>query len=253
MRLVGVYDPAYKGKRFFNRYEDLVSKVDAVDAVVPADSLPAVAKLAVEEGKHVFIEKPVATNHLEALELKKFCDARPEAHVMVGFIERFNPVFRRLHFELKLSRPETIFCQRSGTPTLVAKKAGVLVDLAIHDIDLLQWILGKPTKVNVNSITDFYFGQLELFFDGTKAFIISDCLGPKVRRWAVRQNDGVIHADFYGNRWRLFVNNFEVPVPWHEPLRQELHYFISCILRGVRPSPSVEDGVNALELLAKVS
>jgi len=249
MRVVGIYDPAYRGRRFARTPEDLIEKCDSVHVVVPAESLVPMAKRVLEHDRHLFIEKPIATRVEDARELRGLARKHPESRVMVGFIERFNPVFRRLHMELGMRPPDTIFCQRSGTPTLVARRAGVLVDLAIHDADLLLWTLGRPRRVVVNSNTDFYFGQLELLFRRTKAFVISDCLGPKVRRWVIRSRDKVIHADFRGKRWRLFLNDVEVPLRWREPLKGEIDYFISCIEDGAQPSPGLDDGVNALSVV----
>ncbi len=248
-KLMGVYDPAYRGRRFARTPEELIRKCDSVHIVVPAEDLTSMATHVLEYDKHLFIEKPMATDVEDAQGLRNLGRKHPQSCAMVGFIERFNPVFRRLHMELKMRPPDTIFCQRSGTPTLVARRAGVLVDLAIHDADLLRWILGRPTKVLVNSNTDFYFGQLELLFSKTKAFVISDCLGPKVRRWVIRSRDKVIHADFHGKRWRLFLNDVEVPLRWREPLKAEIDYFISRIEDGVQPSPGLEEGLEALRIV----
>jgi len=251
--LMGIYDPARRGKMFYSSPDDLIRESDAIHVVVPADHLADMAKRVLEEDKHIFIEKPMATSVEQGEELRNLARKHPGCCAMVGFIERFNPVFRRLYLELKLRPPDTIFCQRSGAPTLVARKAGVLVDLAIHDTDLLLWILGRPRKALVRSDVDFYFGQLEMEFPGTRAFLISDCLGPKVRRWVIRNGDRVIHASFRGRRWRLFLNEVEIPLRWREPLRQEIHYFISCVQGGIAPSPGIEDGLNALGIVTMAS
>ncbi|MBS7650152.1 MAG: Gfo/Idh/MocA family oxidoreductase [Candidatus Bathyarchaeia archaeon] len=250
VEIVGVYDPAYKGEIFWDSLESLLKNVDALDVVVPAHSLADVAIKALEYSKHVLIEKPMATDALEARRLLKVVRGSKGRVVMVGFIERFNPIFLRLHSIIdSLQGPGRIFCQRSGAPTLVAKKTGVLKDLAIHDLDLLRWYLGEPRRVVVKSKEDFYFSQVEVSFDDVHAIVISDCLGPKIRRWILTYPDDSLFAYFENDRWRLYMNQREVKINWVMPLESELRYFANCIREGLEPSPSVEDGLRALEII----
>jgi UDP-N-acetylglucosamine 3-dehydrogenase len=252
-KLIGVYDPAYRGEQFSKSLEELCAKVDALDVVVPAHALAAVTRMAIESGKDVFVEKPVAVNLNEARELANFSNRNDGSLVMVGFIERFNPVFRKLKFITELlRRPTSIFCQRSGTPTLVAHQTGVLKDLAIHDIDLLRWLLGDPIAVGVHSRKQFHFGELELSFNETSALLISDCLGPKIRRWVVNYDDKTVYAQFQGERWRMYTNGTEIPVTWRMPLQEELNYFVDCIRNRKKPSPSIPDAVRALQIIEEV-
>jgi predicted dehydrogenase len=248
--LAGIYDPKFSGKQFSSSLSDLIKRVDALDIVVPAEHLASTAKKAIKAGKHVFIEKPMATSLAEAEDLRR-CYASSRVVAMVGFIERFNPVFRVLRSLFRVERPKTVFCQRSGTPTLVAKRTGVLKDLAIHDIDLLQWLLGPPKFISVIANDSFHFSQVELDFDGTKALIIADCLGPKIRRWVVELSGKVIHAHFQKTNWSLFVDNVKIPIITWEPLKRELDYFVACVLNGLTPSPTVDDGVKAIEIIEK--
>lgn len=250
--IVGVYDPAYKGELFLNSLRELIQRADALDVVVPAQSLAKVGTQAIKAGRHVFLEKPVATNIDEAKRLASLARKNPKCLSMVGFIERFNPVFRKLNSLFKENgNPKTVFCQRSGAPTLVARQTGVLKDLAIHDIDLLRWMLGEPRSVSVRSSRSFHFGELKLSFKKTQALVISDCLGPKIRRWIATCDDETLFAHFEGNQWRLYRNESEIPVTWTPPLEQELRYFVDCLAKGKCPSPSIDDAVRALEIIEK--
>lgn len=256
VEVVGVYDPACKGNSFFNSLDELIQSTEALDIVVPAQSLAKVGIQAIEAGKHLFLEKPVATNVNEARHLARLAQSRPECLSMVGFIERFNPVFGRIKsiFE-KNGPPRTVFCQRSGAPTLVATQTGVLKDLAIHDIDLLRWMLGEPKSVSVRSSRGFHFGELELSFEETQALVISDCLGPKIRRWIATFDDLTLFAHFEEDQWKLWTNHgideqgVEIPVAWTPPLQAELTYFKDCLNEGRPPSPSISDAVRALEII----
>lgn len=252
VKIVGIYDPAYQGESFFRSLKELIQASEALDVVVPAQSLAEVGTQAIEAGRHVFLEKPVATNIDEAKRLARVARDNPRCMTMVGFIERFNPVFRKLNLIFKeTGKPRTIFCQRSGAPTLIARQTGVLKDLAIHDIDLLRWMLGDPKSVSVRSSRSFHFGELELSFEETEALVISDCLGPKIRRWIVTFDDETLFAYFEGNQWKLFQNGREIAVTWVPPLEQELRYFAECLVNGRPPSPSIDDATRVLEIIER--
>ncbi len=249
--LKGVYDPAYRGGWFFDSLDSLLEEVEAVDVVVPATSLTKIGIRAIGAGKHVFIEKPVAVNLGEALKLEEAARRNPSSKVMVGFIERFNPVFQRIREILRVEPPSMVFCQRSGIPASVTRQTGVILDLAIHDIDLLIWCLGMPKSARVQIEESFDWGKVELDFHRSKAMIVADCLGPKVRRWVVKMRGSTLHAHFQGDRWRLFEGGSEIPVEWRMPLDAELDHFLSSILNGAEPSPGIRDGIKALEVIER--
>jgi UDP-N-acetylglucosamine 3-dehydrogenase len=250
VEVVGIYDPAHKGRIFQESLNALLDISDAMDVVVPAQSLAEVAIKALESGRHVMVEKPMSTSVKEARRLMTSAESHKGQVAMVGFIERFNPVFLRLHSIIgELEGPGRIFCQRSGSPTLVARQTGVLKDLAIHDLDLLRWNLGEPDSVIVRSKEGFYLSQVEAKFGEIETIVISDCLGPKIRRWVLTYVNDNIFAYFESNRWRLYMNNKEVDVDWHMPLQRELMHFVECVREGRQPSPSIRDGTRMLEIL----
>lgn len=251
-KVVGIYDPAYEGRLAQKSLESLLEISDAVDIVVPANSLAEVAICALKSTKHVLVEKPMSTSLEEARELVRISDSHRDQVAMVGFIERFNPVFIKLHSIIGgLQGPGKIFCQRSGSQTLIAKKTGVLKDLAVHDLDLLRWYLGEPNHVTIRSKEAFYLSQVEATFGDVEAVVISDCLGPKIRRWVLTYAQDNIFAYFENNRWRLYMDNVEVPIDWYMPLQRELGYFVECIRERKAPSPSVHDGLRVLEIIEK--
>jgi predicted dehydrogenase len=248
--LSGVFDPKYKGPGFLSPFDELVQRSEALDVVVPPRFLVHVAERALRAGRHVFVEKPMAVNYKEGSRLRKYAESRK---VMVGFIERFNPVFNALRVILQAEKPAHVFCQRSGTPTLVATETGAMKDLAIHDLDLLCWMLGRPKAVTGSTYHDSKMAQLHLEFDSTEATIVADCLGPlKVRRWVVETRDGTITAVFEDQRWRLYRGNKELRVPWMLPLSVELGQFVRSIATDSIPSPSVDDGLRALRIVESI-
>lgn len=249
VRLVGIYDPKFKGGKFFASLEGLLGEVDAADVVVPPKHLARVARKALQAGKHVFIEKPMAVNAQEARMLKRVHDRHPMIS-QVGFIERFNPVFNALRVISREIKPTQIFCQRSGKPTLVARETGALKDLAIHDVDLLRWMFGEPESASAVSYHNGNMGQIRLTFPRMEATIIADCLGPlKIRRWVFESRRRTVTANFEGVRWRLFHGDQELDVPWIAPLSVELGQFARSVIEGTEPEPGIDDGLRVLQLI----
>ncbi len=250
VEFTGVFDPQYSGPGFRPSLNDLLRRSDAVDVVVPPRSLVSVAETALRVGCAVFVEKPMAVSFKQGERLRKF--ARTQK-VMVGFIERFNPVFSALRAIMRQQKPRHIFCQRSGTPTLVATETGAMKDLAIHDLDLLCWMLGMPDSAEGADYHSSKMAELHLTFNKTEATIMADCLGPlKVRRWVVETASDTITAVFQGQRWLLYRDSEELTVPWILPLSLELGEFTRSIIQDIDPSPTVEDGLRALWIIESV-
>jgi predicted dehydrogenase len=245
--LVGVFDPKYRGAGFERSLAGLIRKSEAVDVVVPPRHLVSTALKALKQGRHVFVEKPMAVNFKEGRRLLGFSKSQK---IMVGFLERFNPVFRALRRILQRAEPEHIFCQRSGTPTLVATETGAMKDLAIHDLDLLCWMLGPPTALSGAGYHKSKMGELHLRFNSAEATIVADCLGPvKIRRWVVETRRNTYTAIFQDQRWNLYLGNKLLNVPWALPLSVELNEFARSVLQDFQPSPNVDDGIRALRII----
>ena len=152
--LVGFYDPdeeraikvaSEQGVRRYHSVTELIDASDVVDIVTPTVSHFNLAKEALKKAKHLFIEKPIAANIKEGEELLKLAE---EANVMVqvGHVERFNPAFKEaLHF---INKPMCIEAHRLGEYNPRGTDVPVVLDLMIHDIDIVLSIL----KANVRKI-----------------------------------------------------------------------------------------------------
>jgi len=150
--LVGFYDPDKENsekisKKFdvksFDSYQSLVEEVDVVDIVVPTISHFELAAYAIKKGKHVFIEKPLSNSLDEAEELLKLVE-QYGVKAQVGHIERFNPAFIAAQkYNLK---PAFIECDRIATFNPRGTDVSVVLDLMIHDIDIVLSLVDSEVK-----------------------------------------------------------------------------------------------------------
>lgn len=124
-------------------YHELLGKVDAVSIVTPTQSHHQIAKVFLEHGVHVLLEKPITNTVAEADELIKIAD-KNKLVLQIGHLERFNSVVNAL--EKYLDRPRFIQCSRLAPFKLRSIDVNVVLDLMIHDIDLIQYLVGSPIK-----------------------------------------------------------------------------------------------------------
>ena len=129
------------GTLAFDDYHDLIAKVDAVSVAVPTCLHHEVAGAFLERGVATMVEKPMATSLDEAEALVVLARAR-RALLQVGHIERFNPALQAL--EGMALRPKYVSAERLSTYTVRSTDIGVVLDLMIHDIDLILSLNPSP-------------------------------------------------------------------------------------------------------------
>ena len=145
------------GTRAFDDYHDLIDHVDAVSIAVPTTLHWAVASAFLDHGIATLVEKPLASTLEEAEQLVALADRR-EAVLQVGHIERFNPALDALD-GMNL-RPMYISAERLSTYTFRSTDIGVVLDLMIHDIDLLLSCVSAPVR-SVEAVGVSIFGGHE--------------------------------------------------------------------------------------------
>jgi predicted dehydrogenase len=129
------------GSRAISDYRQLFGEVDAVSVVTPTPSHAEIAAGLLRSGAHVLVEKPIAETAEQAQQLIDL--ARQQRRVLqVGHLERFNPAI--LAAEPVLKSPRFIECQRLAPFRERGTEVNVVLDLMIHDIDLVQMIVGSP-------------------------------------------------------------------------------------------------------------
>ncbi|MEM7797313.1 MAG: Gfo/Idh/MocA family oxidoreductase, partial [Cyanobacteria bacterium P01_C01_bin.118] len=131
------------GVRFFEDYDELLKYVDAVCIAVPTRFHYKVGMACLKAGVHMLIEKPIAASITEAESLVNAA-AAANCILQVGHIERFNPAFQELHKVLKTEKLLALEARRMSPYSQRANDVSVVLDLMIHDIDLLLELAAAP-------------------------------------------------------------------------------------------------------------
>ncbi len=275
------------GCRAFGDYREMVAaaRVDAASVVVPTFLHHAVACDMFDLGVHVLLEKPIASDLKEAGEI--IDRARQKGlKLMVGHIERFNPAVQRLRELItgnRLGEIISINIKRVGGLPPQLKNANVVLDLALHDIDICNFLLGEfPQEVTGHksknlvdeqedsAVVLLKYGNASAFIEvnwvtpvkirtlditGAKAFARLDYIEQTVTLYEnthINQIDNV-YTDFdeFVAKFSL-TDEIKVGVNKAEPLRCELESFIGSILTDQEPEVSGEDGYRVLEIVLKI-
>ena len=207
--LVGFYDPdiangqrvAEEFKyRYFDQLDALMDAVDVVDIVTPTLSHYNCAIKAITKGKHIFIEKPI-TNTIEEAEHIRLLVSENNLRGQVGHVERFNPAFKAIKSEIK--NPMFIETHRLAEFNPRGTDVPVVLDLMIHDIDIILSVVKSPvlsvhaSGVSVISETpDIANARIE-FENGCVANLTASRISLKnMRKSRFFQKDAYISVDF---------------------------------------------------------
>lgn len=265
------------GVKRYSSLDALLDDVEALTVVVPTSSHFVVARQALERGKHVFIEKPITTTLEEADELLSIAN-KNGALVQIGHVERFNRAVRAaLPY---VSGARFIESERLATFNPRGSDVAVVLDLMIHDIDLVLTLVGDTAEtisaVGVPVLTPMLdiANARVTFTSGAVANITSSRISrERVRKIRIFQHSGYISLDlaagkgeFFRLRERIdplnppsgpvditnFVDRIALVAPEAEPLRLEFESFVAAV-RGEGPVlVTGEDGRRALSVALKI-
>jgi predicted dehydrogenase len=252
------------GVRAFTDYRQLLGMVDAVSIVVPTQLHHEVARAFLDHGVHVLLEKPITTTLAEADDLVALAAER-RVVLQVGHLERFNPVIMAL--DGVLNRPGFIESIRIAPFKPRGTDVNVVLDLMIHDIDIIQHLVGSPVK-QINSIGAPVFTEEEdianariLFENGCVANVTASRISFKSeRRMRIFQPDAYINVDFQNKKVAIFrkgegemvsgvpnVAMEEKVFEQSDALYAEIEAFLSSVATGRPAVVTGEDGRRALE------
>lgn len=252
------------GARAYTDYHDVLSQVDAISLVVPTSLHYKIAREFLEAGIHCLIEKPISETVEQASELIKI--ARQHQLVLqVGHIERFNSVM--IGLDQLVQTPQFIESTRLAAFTPRATDVSVILDLMIHDIDLILDLVASPIRhisasgISVLSDTiDIANARIE-FDNNCVANVTASRISQKQeRKLRVFQQDAYISADLQGKILALNkkgetnnaagfkdITHEEQHFEDTDALNLEVLDFINAIKTGERPKVNGEDGKRALE------
>jgi predicted dehydrogenase len=265
------------GARAFGSLEELLAGVDAVTIVVPTPGHYAVAKAALERGIHVLVEKPFTATLDEADELLAIAE-KSGAIVQIGHVERFNRAIRAaLPF---VDSPKFIESDRLAPFNPRGADVAVVLDLMIHDIDLLLTLVGaKVTSVKAVGVgvltpsVDIANARLEFATGAVANITASRVSRERMRKIRLFQKSGYISLDlatgsgeFYRMRrdvdlaelakgplaLEAFVERVPVEAPEGEPLRLEFQSFIAAVQGRAPVTVTGEDGRAALAVALQI-
>ena len=249
VRLVGVYDQdqdragsvAVKfGTQSFPSAAALLGEIDAVSIAVPTTLHRDFTLEALQAGAHVLVEKPIASTIAQAEEMAAAAKAG-DLVLMVGHSERFNPVvttFKRRIDQGELGEIVSISAKRVGPHNLRIRDVGVIVDLGVHDIDVISFLYGSRASrvfavsgVRLHPFEDY--ASISMYFPPDRGgFIDTNWLTPKkVRTLIAVGTKGVAEADYIDRTLTILRDEESVScrIPAGEPLRLELASFLETV------------------------
>src|SRR5215467_12459962 len=270
--LVGVADPDRKQAEFVARAlgcvavddadELLERDVDAITIAAPTHLHRDIALNCIAHGVHVLVEKPIASSVDEGREIISAA-RRAGVVLMVGHVERFNPAVQAIKEAIHGEDILSIAITRVGPFPPRMSNVGVVIDLAVHDIDLIRWFTDSDIievqpqlKSAIAEREDIALLQFRTA-SGVLAHINTNWLTPfKARNVTVATRDKYIMGDLltrqvtecFGFQPDGSYSMRHLSVGHAEPLRAELQAFAAAIRDGKEPAVTGEEGVASLEI-----
>jgi len=269
------------GVRVFPTAEALFAAVDALSVAVPAAEHAACAIPALERGKAVLLEKPMAPSVVAATAIRDAA-RRGGAPLMIGHVERWNGAFRRV--AALIQKPRFIEGHRLSSFVARGLDVDVIFDLMIHDLDLVAALSPAPVRrviaVGVPVLTataDIANARIE-FADGLVANLTASRVSrERMRKLRLFQEDAYVSIDFAARAAEVVTRRKggEAIPPGAgmaalpallasldhqvidakdepEPLAAEIAAFVAAVRSGRDPSPSAEEGLRAVRLAEEV-
>ncbi len=262
--------------KYYTDYKKLLKNVDAVSIAVPTALHYKVAMNAIIAGKHVLIEKPICSNIGDGEKLIQRADEQGVV-LAVGHVERYNPVVRFAKEALKKKQFGNIISisarRVSSYPSRI-KDVGVILDMGIHDIDVIRYLANSEIKTvyalagsTGNTKFDDHANILLSFNNKISGFVEVNWLTPmKVRTLSMTCSKNFVEADYMKQSVKvsssklvdynvkdLFKTSFEfdereVFLKKEEPLKNEITDFLNAVKKKKKPLVTGKDGLKALRI-----
>jgi predicted dehydrogenase len=244
----------------------LIGRVDAVSIVTPTVLHYRIAKQFLEQGVHVLLEKPITETIDQADELINLA-ARKNAVLQAGHIERFNPAFTAV--KSLLARPRYITAERAAPFTVRCTDVNVVLDLMIHDLDIVMDLAGSPPKEISAAGASIITREIDMatarivFHNGCVADVSASRVSDEKKRCLQVFDDRAIYVSDYqtqkatvsraqpGSVPQLIVT--DISSDRRDTLDDEIRAFVQSVQGGVRPLVSGIEGRRALSLALAIT
>jgi predicted dehydrogenase len=277
--LVAVVDPSREAREQVGAelkvpavadYRELVGKVEAVSVVTPTPQHFRIARDFLAGGSHVLVEKPITETPAEARELIALAGARARV-LQVGHLERFNAAV--LAAEPHLKSPRFVECHRLAPYRERGTDVNVVLDLMIHDIDIVQTIVGAPIAAIDAVGTPVFSEEIDIanarirFENGCIANATASRVSMKTeRKMRIFEDEAYLSLDLQQKIMTLIRKRGAADGPGPLPviieeqsleagdaLKAEIDSFLGCIREGRPPVVSGEAGLHALETALRIT
>ncbi len=258
------------GAEAYGNYREVLGSVDLVSVTTPAPSHFPIARDCLRAGVHTLVEKPMAQTVAEAEALIAIAHEH-HAVLQPGHVERFNPAVQGMR--PKLNEPHFIEAHRLAPFNVRGTDVDVLLDLMIHDIELVSSLIARPvTKIEAVGVpvlthnTDIANARLE-FDNGCVANLTASRVSDRrFRKIRLFQQDAYLSVDLVEHEVAVHRKRARAVGMAHtdalqverlscghnDPLQEEIRAFVNAVRTGTPPVVSGEDGKRALELVLAV-
>lgn len=269
--LIGVADVDFKkaveignrhGVKYYQNYENMLDEIDAGIIATPTSEHYSIALKFLEEGKSVLIEKPI-TQTVDQAEEVVALSQKNGAVLHVGHLERFNPAVEAI--EGMISEPKFIEVQRLGSFSARSLDIDVVLDLMIHDLDIILALTKEEVKVIRSSGIHVLSEKIDIanarleFGSGCIATLTASRVHQgKVRKLRIFEPTSYYSVDYIDQEVKVFpLNGYQTDIKSlkinkEEPLKKELLNFFHCIRDGKKRKVSGEEALRALKLAYSV-
>jgi len=248
--------------QYYENYENMLDEIDAAIVATPTSEHFSIAMKLLKEGKPVLVEKPI-TETVEQAEQLVSAAKKNKLILQVGHLERFNPAVEAL--ENVISDPKFIEVQRLGSFSARSLDIDVVLDLMIHDLDIILSLIKDEVKAIRSSgihvlseKIDIASARLEFKSGCVATLTASRVHQGKVRKLRIFEPTSCYSIDYIDQEVKIFPLNGRqtdiksLKIEKEEPLKKELKNFFRSIREGKTRKVSGEEGLRALKLAYRV-
>jgi len=269
--LIGVADIDFKkamqignrhGVQYYENYEEMLDEIDAGIVATPTSEHFSIAMKLLDAGKSVLVEKPMTKTVKQAEQLVAAAK-RNGSILQVGHLERFNPAVEAI--ENLISEPKFIEVQRLGSFSSRSLDIDVVLDLMIHDLEIILALIKEEVKVIRSSGIHVLSNKIDIanarleFGSGCVATLTASRVHQgKVRKLRIFEPTAYYSIDYIDQEVKIFPLNGRqadirtLKINKEEPLKKELKNFLRCTRDGKTRKVSGAEGLKALKLAYEI-